>query len=409
MRFLLLIGSLFGLCLLAPTSIANAEAVKRYASIVVDSDTEAIIHARQDEEPRYPASLTKIMTLYLTFDALNAGTLKIDEPLTVSRHAASTPPFGLGLRRGQRITVDQAIQALTVRSANDAAVVLAERIAGSESAFADLMTKKARALNMQNTTFKTPHGLPHPEQVTTARDMAKLAVATHTNHQRYYHYFGQSHFTWKGRRHRNTNSLLHWLEGVDGFKTGFTNASGYNLVISAERDGRRIVAVVLGGASGKSRDRHMQDMIERSFNVIKSSPPPERRPVTIAASAEPQPVQSATVPHVLHLRRHGNDIATIRQGASHFKVPSKDYNSRWSIQVGTFATAPAAQGQINTLATLPHAGLPHNRGVVLPFDRGQGPVYLARFTALTAMQAQEACRVLMDVTPRCLVIAPGGG
>lgn len=409
MRFLLFIGSLISLCLLALPSAANAAAVKRYASVVVDADTEAIIHARQDQEPRYPASLTKIMTLYLTFDALNAGTLKIDEPLTVSGHAASTPPYGLGLRRGQKITVDQAIQALTVRSANDAAVVLAERIAGSESAFTVMMTAKARALKMQNTTFKTPHGLPHPEQTTTARDMAKLAVAILTNHQRYYHYFGQSHFTWKGRRHRNTNSLLHWLDGVDGFKTGFTNDSGYNLVISAEREGRRIVAVVLGGASGKSRDRHMQDLIERSFKVIKSSPPPEHRPVTIAASAPSQTVQAPTIPHVLHLRRQGDDIATIRQGANHIKVLPKNYNSRWNIQVGTFATRPDARAHLNSLANLKDTGLSYSNSVVLPVDKGNEAVYLARFKALTFAQAQEACRLLTDVTPYCLVIASGGG
>jgi len=224
---------------------------RRYASIVVDADTLEIIHARQIDELRYPASLTKVMTLYLTFDALNAGTLKLNEPVRVSKIAAQTAPTKLGLREGQSITVENLIQAVAVKSANDAAVVLAERLAGSEAAFAEKMTLKAQSLGMMKTTFMTANGLPHPEQKTTARDMAKLANNILTNHRRYYHYFGQTHFSYGGRSYKNTNGLLHWLEGVDGFKTGFTNASGYNLIISAQRDGRRLIAAVLGGASGK--------------------------------------------------------------------------------------------------------------------------------------------------------------
>ncbi len=245
----------------------------RYASIIVDAQSLDIIHARQIDAARYPASLTKVMTLYLTFDAISSGQLKLDDRLTVSSTAAATAPTKLGLRKGQTISVDTLIRAVAVRSANDAAVVLAEHLRGSESDFAVLMTAKARQLGMQRTIFRTANGLPHPEQITTARDMAKLANAMLSHHKRFYHYFGLMSFEYRGRTYRNTNKLLRQREDVDGFKTGYTRDSGYNLIVSAERDGRRLIAVVLGGASGASRNSHMSDLIDRGFDVIKSTSP----------------------------------------------------------------------------------------------------------------------------------------
>ena len=288
----------------------HATGVKRYASIVVDSDTLEIIHARQIDEQRFPASLTKVMTLYMTFDAINAGTLRLSDRMVVSANAARTPPVDAGLRTGQSITVEQAIQALAVRSANDAAVVLAEHLAGSEEAFASRMTARARDLQMMQTHFHTASGLPHPEQTTTARDMAKLATAMLAHYRHSYHYFGQGEFHFNGRRYRNSNRLLRDVPGVDGLKTGFTNDSGYNLIISAERDGRRIVAVVLGGASGQSRDNHMRDLVERSFKALDLKPPSIKPQVTVAKAPSVvvppmvkkvvPPIQSA--PGVVRLR-----------------------------------------------------------------------------------------------------------
>ncbi len=390
---------------------AQAQTPKRYASIVVDADTLEIIHARQVDGQRFPASLTKVMTLYLTFDALNAGTLKIDEPLKVSRNAAATPPYGLGLRRGQTITVAQAIQALTVRSANDAAVVLAERLAGSEAAFAAQMTAKARALNMQRTVFKTPHGLPHPQQTTTARDMAKLATGILTKHRRYYHYFGQTHFTWKGRTHSNTNSLLHWLDGVDGFKTGYTDASGYNLIISAERSGRRIVAVVLGGATGRSRDRHMQDLVERSFKAIGVKPISARQPVMISHDPLPEAIQPQTtsITQAVRLRGRDQEALTVIDGRQDLRIAGKSYDRAWSIQVGAFQTADAAQTRLNDITALAGQIINPEASAIAPLIRGERTLYRARFISLTARQAQEACAALKTSLTGCLVIAPGSG
>lgn len=402
MRFFTLIFAWFFM-LCAPAHAGT----KRYASIVVDADTLEIIHARQIDEQRFPASLTKVMTLYLTFDALNAGTLNLKEPLKVSRNAAVTPPVDIGLRTGQTITVEQAIQALTVRSANDAAVVLAERIAGSEINFAALMTAKARDLNMQRTTFMTPHGLPHPDQTTSARDMAKLASAMLHTHKRYYHYFGQTHFTWKGRTYKNTNTLLHWLSGVDGFKTGYTNASGYNLIISAERSGRRIIAVVLGGASGKSRDKHMQDLIERSFKAIDVAPIPSRRPVTVAKNATPkiQP-QLANFTQAVRLRGRDSQPMTVMIGHNQMQIASFAYDQSWSVQVGAFAQKSGAETAIVNFSRTPQHGLPKEKGLIIPQVKRGRTLYRARFTNLTAAQAQAACKSLASYGNGCLVIAP---
>lgn len=398
------------ICVLSLSGPAHAESVKRYASIVVDADTLEIIHARQIDGQRFPASLTKVMTLYLTFDALNAGTLHLKEPLRVSRNAALTPPVDIGLRKGQTITVEQAIQALTVRSANDAAVVLAERIAGSEINFAAMMTAKARDLKMQRTTFMTPHGLPHPDQTTTARDMAKLASAMLAQHKRYYHYFGQTHFTWKGRKFKNTNTLLHWLAGVDGFKTGYTNASGYNLIISAERSGRRIIAVVLGGASGSSRDKHMQDLIERGFQAINVAPITSRRPITVVKATTPKTSpKMAGLTHAVRLRGRDSQPVTVVSDDAKIHIASYAYDQSWSIQIGAYSTDVAAKNQLLALSGMKQYGLSLDRSLVSPQSRRGQTLFRARFTNLTASQAEKACEALSHLENGCLVIAPSRG
>lgn len=249
---------------------ANAKDGGRYASIIVDANSLDVLHARQIDAQRHPASLTKIMTLHLVFEAIETGQMALSDDVTVSRHAAATPPVKMGLVAGQSIDIDTLIQAVAVRSSNDAAVVLAEAVAGTEAAFAERMNAKAADLGMIQTRYYNPHGLPNPDQVTTARDMAKLALATMTRFPQYYPYFGQTEF--RGRR--NTNRLLTARSDVDGFKTGYTRASGYNLVISAVRGEDRILAVVLGGASSHARNSHMSDLIDRGFDVIGQTPAP---------------------------------------------------------------------------------------------------------------------------------------
>ena len=385
-------------------SVASYAAEKRYASIVVDADTLEIVHARQIDEVRYPASLTKVMTLYLTFDALNAGTLKLNEPVHVSVTAARAKPTKLGLKAGQTITVENLIQALTVKSANDAAVVLAERLGGSEAAFADMMTAKARNLGMMRTTFKTANGLPHPEQKTTARDMAKLASNILNNHRRYYHYFGQTHFAYGGRRYKNTNKLLHWLEGVDGFKTGYTRASGYNLIISAQRDGRRLIAVVLGGASGKSRNTHMQDLVERGFDVMGVAPVTSLPPVDIVREPVPdlEERQVATT-HAVRLRGRDSQPVAVVTGAEPIRMSALSMEDKWAIQIGAFRGADEAQAQLDAVTGL--HGLTANSAKVKPLTRNGQTLYRARYEGLTVTQAQTACKALANLATGCLIVA----
>jgi D-alanyl-D-alanine carboxypeptidase len=240
----------------------------KYASIVVDLDTAQVLHARDADETRYPASLTKVMTLYMVFDALDAGKLKLSERMPVSKAASRQQPSKLGLKAGATIKVEDAIRALVTKSANDVAVVFAEKLGGTEAKFAGKMNAKARELGLKNTTFKNASGLPNKAQVTTARDMAKLAEAMFLDHKDRYNYFSLPTFTWNKRRYENHNTLLKKVKGVDGIKTGYTNASGYNLMASAERNGRRVVAVMLGGSTGRSRDAHVADLLEAAFLEI---------------------------------------------------------------------------------------------------------------------------------------------
>ena len=233
-----------------------------YAAIVVDANSGQVLHVANADEPRHPASVTKIMTLYLLFEQVEAGKFKLDTPLKISAQAAIQPPTKLGLKPNQTITVDDAIKGLCTRSANDAAVVVSEAVGGSEGEFARLMTLKARELGMANTTYVNASGLPAEEQVTTARDQAILGRAIQERFPEFYRYFSTASFRYHGADIHNHNALLGQVPGVDGIKTGYTEASGYNLVASVRREPRHIVAVVLGGNSGGMRDARMRQLIE---------------------------------------------------------------------------------------------------------------------------------------------------
>jgi len=250
---------------------AQAEPEK-YASIVVDMERDKVLHARHADAERFPASLTKVMTLYMLFEELEAGRLSLDDTLTVSREAASRPPSNLRLRAGDTIKVRDAIDALVTKSANDVAAVIAERIGGTETRFAALMTVKARVLGMRDTKFYNASGLPHPKQVTTARDMARLAEAMIETHGERYDVFSTRRFTWNGRTYKNHNRLLDSVSGVDGIKTGYTRASGFNLMTSAVRDDKRIIAIMLGGRTSRVRNDHVTELIEAAYNSFEGAP-----------------------------------------------------------------------------------------------------------------------------------------
>ncbi|MGB6623004.1 MAG: D-alanyl-D-alanine carboxypeptidase family protein, partial [Xanthobacteraceae bacterium] len=236
-----------------------------FASIVVDGNSGAVLQASNPDALRHPASLTKVMTLYLLFERLDAGRVKLDTPLPVSEHASEQDPTKLGLKPGQTITVEDAIKGIVTRSANDAAVVIAEYLGGSEQAFAKMMTQKARALGMAHTTYVNASGLPDDDQNTTARDQALLGRAIQDGFPRYYKYFSTQAFVFRGETIRGHDHLLSEVEGVDGIKTGFTRASGFNLLTSLHRDGRYLVAVVMGGPSASERDARMRGLIADHF------------------------------------------------------------------------------------------------------------------------------------------------
>ncbi|WP_299820011.1 serine hydrolase [uncultured Roseibium sp.] len=279
---------------------ATALANPKYAGIVVDAKTGKTLYSSSADSYRYPASLTKIMTLYVVFEELEAGRLTLDSRLKVSKYASGRPPSKLGLKPGETIKVKDAILALVTKSANDVASVIAENIGGSERTFAERMTRTARQLGMSKTTFKNPHGLPDSGQRTTARDMATLGRAIQERFPSYYGYFKTRAYKYKGRTYGNHNKLLGRVKGVDGIKTGYIRASGFNLVTSVNRDGRHIVAVVMGGKTGASRNAQMTKLINNYLSKASRGPKTapaiavrDIAPTFVAAALENPPLPAA--------------------------------------------------------------------------------------------------------------------
>ena len=269
-----------------------------FSAIVVDAKAGKVLYTADAKAQRHPASITKVMTLYLLFEQLERGTISMDTRIPVSEHAASMAPTKLGLRPGATIAVSDAIKAIVTQSANDMAVAVAEQIGGSEDAFAEMMTRKARTLGMNDTTFVNASGLPDDDQVTTAYDLAILARAIQERFPRYYPLFATRSFYYAGRAMRNHNHLLDRVEGMDGIKTGYTRASGFNLMTNVRRDGRQIVAVVLGGTSAAGRDHIMANLIEDHLReasiggdhmapVLADASPPRAKPAVVAEASAP--------------------------------------------------------------------------------------------------------------------------
>ncbi|MDB5317873.1 MAG: D-alanyl-D-alanine carboxypeptidase [Rhodospirillales bacterium] len=252
----------------------------RYAAIVQDARTGATLMAANADEFRHPASLTKMMTLYMLFEALRTGRVQLGTSITMSREAAAQPPSKLGLPAGSSLTVEQAILALVTRSANDVACAIGEFLAGDEERFAQVMTQRARSLGMTRTTFRNASGLPDFEQVSTARDMALLGRRLRDDFPTYYHYFSTDVFRFRGRVIASHNRLLAEYDGTDGIKTGYVHDSGFNLVSSVQRDGQRLVGAVFGGSTGRERDRHMMDILDSAFARLGVGP----REVPVIAS-----------------------------------------------------------------------------------------------------------------------------
>jgi len=387
----------------------------RYASIVIDHDTGRVLHETNADTRNYPASLAKMMTLYLAFEALDRGALKLNQRLKVSRRAAGMPASKLGLKYGEQITVKSAILALVTKSANDAAVVVAEALGGKETKFARLMTAKARELGMKRTSFRNASGLPNRRQMSTARDMATLARALIRDFPGKYSYFSTKQFIYKGRKHRNHNRLLKSYSGTDGIKTGYIRASGFNLVASVKRDGRRLIAVVFGGKTPRSRDRHVAKLLDRGFVKLASigpekiPPPPPRKPTfalaadfapsTGTAPAKPAPSKKAAA----QKKPVPPKAPEIEIGSSETALPDPS----WGIQVGAYYRyKPAKKAAVAAAKRLPD--LLENTRVTITHIQGQrGRIYRSRLVGLTEAKARAACRSLAKKKVDCLVIRTG--
>ena len=391
-------------------------------SIVIEVETGRVVSEMNADAITYPASLTKMMTLYLTFEALNSGRLQLGQFLPVSTEAASKSPTKLHLVPGDSVQVHDLILGIVTKSANDAAAVLAEGLAGSEPAFADRMTAKARQLGMTNTVYRNASGLPDPEQRTTARDVAQLALALYHDFPREYRYFATRQFFFRGRVILTHNHLLDWYEGADGIKTGYIGASGFNLAASAVRNGHRLIGVIMGGASAGSRDREMAALLDQGFSEVGAGatlvaghegPPPSVAPAAAPMMAEtdqPEPVRprekiGQLAKAARKIAAHLSPVAKAEAAPIPHQLRTPAETDRWSIQLGSFRVETAAEQAARSAAQVPGArGKPVQ--IVQPSKGGKEHVYRARLLNFSPQEAQGACAALHKKKIECSVVPP---
>ena len=389
------------------------EVLRGYSSIVIDAQTGTVLSEDNADAERYPASLTKMMTLYLVFQALHNGKLTLDTRLPVSAHAAEQSPTKLGLRPGEQVAVRDVILGMVTRSANDAAVVAAEALGGTEDHFGQMMTDQARRLGMTNTNFHNASGLPDPLQTTTARDIARLSRALIRDYPQYYTYFSTPEFTFAGQRITNHNHLISWYEGADGIKTGFINAAGFNLAASAVRDGRRLIGVVLGGPSPFARDRYMAKLLDAGFagNGPASSDIREASAVVPAPDAQPNrsTARAAKIAQAKakKTKRRSVGLETAAATPATFSRPTRDTEHGWAIQVGAFNRIDGARKAAEAAAELAPVQL-SEAGIEISSLKShkRSAVHRARLLGLTEAQAHDACQLLVHKDKDCLVLSP---
>ena len=362
-------------CFLLSTAIP-AQAKRTQSSILLDAQTGKVLSASNADELRYPASLTKMMTLYITFDALDKGLIKMDDQLPVSRTAANRSPSKLGLKVGEKIKVKDAILALIVKSANDCATVLAEAIGYSEENFAQTMTKVAKELGMENTVFKNASGLPNKAQKTTARDIALLSAAVYHHFPHYYNLFSTKKFTYKNRTYYTHNHLLKNFEGADGLKTGFTNAAGYNIATSATRNGHRVIAVTMGHNSIKERDRKIANMMNSGLSKLSLA-------------------DSMQAPNLF------------AQAPSSAPSPSKQkIMAEWGVQIGAFSNYTKARKYALSVRQQINSQAIRNAIVdIEPTQKGAAIVYRSKLIGLKKNEADKTCNHLKKSNKSCIVVA----
>ena len=376
--------------------ICVSSAHAKYASFIINENTKRIYHNANADTRNYPASLTKIMTLYLVFDALKSKKISMSSKFKVSKRATRQPPSKLNLSAGSNITVKNAILALVTKSANDVATVIAENLGKSERNFARLMTRKAKKLGMTRTTFRNASGLPNRGQLSTARDMATLGIAIRKNHPKFFKLFKTKSFIYKGVKYTNHNNLLGSYSGTDGIKTGYTNASGFNLVASVERNGQRIIGVVFGGKKARSRDKHMVTLLNKYFKTSLSKPL-----VRIAKPSE--------------LPKTRPKIVLAEKNIKNFKIPPEiinniiqnDVEEDWFIQIGAFKNRlNAHKAARNARNVVPEqlGNLPASLSKITKSSTNNNLQYLwrVRFVELAENQARSVCAELWTSGLSCI-------
>jgi D-alanyl-D-alanine carboxypeptidase len=385
-----------------------AKAVKKpvpplRAAILIEADTGTVLSQTKPDMPVYPASLVKMMTLYMAFSALNEGRLTLNQRLPVSAEAERQVPSKLWLKAGESVRVRDLILSLVVRSANDAAVVLAEGLAGSEAAFAEQMTATARRLGMSRTVFRNASGLPNPEQRTTARDMARLALALHQEFPREFNYFSVQEFKFRGETFTGHNRVTRNYDGADGIKTGFTRASGFNLASSVERDGRRLIGVVLGSPSWQVRDRQMVQMLDRGFAALAAIEV-ARAPDTVLPSTEARKTAGAMARLAAVTSPIGRAQAAPMVKPAVRPAAQTAAAGQRHVQLGAFRARQSAEKVAKAASRLPAAKGKTVRIVKRP--SGNRQLYSVQLSSFTEQAARTACANLKKKKWTCFVVRP---
>lgn len=411
---------------------------KKYASIVVDSDSGMVISEKNADKKLHPASLTKVMTLILLFESMESGNTRLNDRILISPKAAAQQPSKIGLKAGSSMRVEDAILSLVTKSANDISVAIAEHLAGSESRFAERMTNRARSIGMASTTFKNASGLHNPAQITTARDMATMAKYLISRYPTYYRYFGTKQFTYRGVTYTNHNKLMNSFAGMDGLKTGYIVASGFNLIASAKRGNSRIIGVVFGGRSWKTRNDHMAELLSKGFSNLKDLRLVQKSasPTSITAATSPPPILNANPVTPPPVKKAAQDVVpkinvqnyspsqTLKLPESYTSLSSLDSKRKiaiptnpapdqnqvvlesvggdWSIQIGAYASRMTTDDALRIAQSRLPANLSHASRLVVPLETSNGFLYRARLGGLNQNQAIEACQYFRD----CLPIAP---
>ncbi|MBQ3695522.1 MAG: D-alanyl-D-alanine carboxypeptidase [Alphaproteobacteria bacterium] len=396
--------------------LGGVAAAQPMSCLVADVDSGYIFTRQNITTPLPPASLTKVMTLYLTFSALDKGWLKMDSKLPISTWAASQEPSNLDLVAGDTITVREAILALIVKSANDVAVVLAEALAPSEQYFAEMMTQAAAQLGMSQTVFKNASGLYHPEQLTSAQDMAILTLATIKNFPHYYPLFATQSFTYRGREYRTHNHVLTDYKGAEGFKTGYISAVGYNIISTATQRNRRLVGVVIGDQSVKERDNYVKALLDDGFNKVyrqqraiaqgrlqPAFDPLHRKVMVNQLNMDVfAPMMKMRLQYVLNLGKKYAKNTTPSHVNQVTYAQTPDYN--WSIQIGAFNTQEKAFSMANRALSILQSP-----NYMVQTQRKNATTYRSRLTGFrTKQMAQTACHTLQNKNYACFVVAPQG-